>query len=424
LIFAFALAVSAQVSFSSQVWPILEQRCMGCHQAGQIGPMPLTSYAEVRPWAQAIEEAVLSRKMPPWHARGETQHNFSNDRSLSDSEIQTISKWVKAGAREGLVHHRPFQAQQRVDGWKLGKPDIIIKVPGFAVPAKGQLDYRYLISPGLFPENVWLRAVEWRIDQKSVVHHMNAYVRSPDSSYLAGYPTGEVVAATIADRAKRRPGEGNFERREQLEGWEPGYVPMPWLEDGAKLVKAGSDIVFEMHFTPNGEALTDYSELGIYFAEATPLDRVVAIDTLRDLDLAIPPGARDYTSKASMTLARDVRLISIQPHMHMRGKSMEVAAVYPDGKREVLISVPQYDFHWQTTYVLKAPKELPAGTRLESVAKFDNSKNNAFNPNPAATVHWGDQTTDEMHIAFLELAILAKDDPEKIFAAPPRMISK
>jgi len=362
--------------------------------------------------------------MPPWHAQGPTAHSFLNDRSISDAEIHTIADWVKAGAREGRIPKRPFEAERPAGGWKLGQPDIIIRVPGFQVPASGNLGYKYLITSGLFPDNVWLRAAEWHIDQRSVVHHINAYVRSPDSSYLSGYPTGEVVSATVADRAKRRDGERNFDRREQLAGWEPGYVPMPWLENGAKLVRKGSDIVFEMHYNPNGVAVADYSELGLYFAEATPIDRVVAIDTLRDLDLNIPAGEREYVSRATMTLAHDVDLISIQPHMHFRGKSMEVQAFYPDGKSEVLISVPRYDFHWQTTYALKAPKLLPAGTRLESVAKFDNSKNNPFNPNAGVAVHWGDLTTDEMHIAFLELAIPAKDDPEKLFAAPPRMISK
>jgi hypothetical protein len=403
----------------------LERHCIGCHQTGEIAPMSLTSYAEVRPWAQAIKESVLTKKMPPWHADGETQHSFSNDRSLTAEEIQTIVDWVKSGAREG----RPLPARKLAKSatartWKLGQPDIVIRVPGFAVPASGQLTYRYLISGDLFPSDVWLRAAEWRIDQPSVVHHFNAYVRGPESSYLKGYAKGEVVAATVEDRARRREGERNFDRREQLEGWEPGYIPMPWLHDGSKFVRAGSDVVFEMHYNPSGKPVTDYSELGLYLAPGPPAERVLSIDTLRDLDLAIPAESRETVSRAAMTLARDVKLISVQPHMHYRGKAMEVRAVYPDGKAEVLLTVPRYDFNWQTTYVLKEPKVLPAGTRLESVAKFDNSTNNKFNPNPKAALHWGDMTTDEMHIAFLELAIPASDDPEKVFAAAPRMIGK
>ena len=188
------------------------------------------------------------------------------------------------------------------------------------------------------------------------------------------------------------------------------------------MIPAGSDIVFEIHYNPNGKQVTDHSELGLYFADAKVKERVLAIDTLRDLDLAIPPGERDYVSKASMTVALPVKLLSVQPHMHYRGSAMQVRAVYPDGQAEVLVSVPKYDFNWQTTYVLREPKTLPAGTRLESVAHFDNSPNNAFNPDPGALIHWGDQTIDEMHIAFLELALPINADPEKLLAAPPRMI--
>jgi hypothetical protein len=421
-IFCGGIALHAEVAFSTDVWPILERRCVACHQPGEIAPMSLTSYAEVRPWANAIRDAVLTRKMPPWDAAGKTAHDFRNDRSLTDAEIRTITTWVKEGAQEGEPLKMAFHPLVTDGGWKLGKPDIVIRVPGFHVPASGLLTYRYLITPGLFPKDVWVRAAEFRIDHRAVVHHINAYARGPESSYLAGYPRGEVVTATVADRGRRREGERVFDRRLQLVGWEPGYRPMPWLPDGAKQIRAGSDIVFEMHYSPNGKEVTDYSELGIYLADAPPSERVLAIDTLRDLDLAISPGAPDCVSRASMTLAQPVRLVSLQPHMHRRGKSMEVSAVYPDGRTRLLISVPRYDFNWQTTYVLREPLLLPAGTKLESVAHFDNSVNNPANPDPSLLVRWGDMTTDEMHIAFLELALPVGADPEKLFAAPPRMI--
>jgi hypothetical protein len=360
--------------------------------------------------------------MPPWDAAGETAHDFRNDRSLTETEIRAITTWVKEGAPEGAPLKMAFHASSVENRWKLGTPDIVIRVPGFHVPASGLLTYRYLITPGLFPKDVWVRAAEFRIDQRTVVHHINAYARGPESSYLAGYPKGEIVSATIADRGRRRDGERVFDRRLQLVGWEPGYRPMPWLENGAKQIRAGSDIVFEMHYSPNGKEVTDYSELGIYLADAAPSERVMAIDTLRDLDLAIPAGAPDYVSRATMTLAQPVKLVSVQPHMHHRGKSMEVRAVYPNGRVQVLVSVPKYDFNWQTTYVLREPLFLPAGTRLESVAHFDNSANNPSNPNASVSVNWGDMTTDEMHITFLELAMPVAADPETLFAAPPRMI--
>jgi hypothetical protein len=415
-------ALHAEIAFSKDVWPILERHCVSCHQPGEIAPMALTNYSQVRPWANAIRDAVLARKMPPWDAAGETAHEFRNDRSLTDAEIRTLTTWVKEGAHEGEPLKTAFHPIRSEAGWKLGEPDIVIRVPGFHVPASGLLTYRYLITPNLFPKDVWVRAAEFRIDQRSAVHHINAYARGPESSYLSGYPKGQIVTATVADRGRRREGERVFDRRLQLIGWEPGYDPMPWLPNGAKQIRAGSDIVFEMHYSPNGKEVTDYSELGLYLTDNAPSERVLAIDTLRDLDLTIPAGTPDYVSRASMTLAQPVRLLSVQPHMHYRGKAMEVRAVYPDGRTRLLVSVPKYDFNWQTTYVLREPLLLPAGTRLESVAHFDNSVNNRSNPDPSVAVRWGDMTTDEMHIAFLELALPIEADPEKLFAAPPRMI--
>jgi hypothetical protein len=403
-------------TFSADVWPILKTHCVSCHSAGEIGPMPLTSYQQARPWARAIREAVLSRSMPPWHAEPVNLGAFRNDRSLSTVEIETIVSWVDARVPEGP----PLSAQaavRREGSWTLGKPDIVIQVPGFAVPESGQVPYSFLIVPLHFERDRWIRAAEFRIDHRALIHHINAFIRPPGSSYLAGFPENRIFAPTLADRAKRREGEMVFERRQLLLGYEPGYAPMPWLEDGAKLIQAGSDLVLEMHYNPNGKEATDHSEVGLYLTNAAPTKRVLAVDFLRDLDFAIPPRERAYQSTAALTLKRPARLLSIQPHMHVRGKSMEVRAVYADGQTETLLSVPKYDFNWQTTYVLRKPLELPAGTRIESIAGFDNSPNNRFNPDPSAIVRWGDQTTEEMHIAFLELVIDAAADPDSLFQA-------
>ncbi|HVW87751.1 MAG TPA: cytochrome c, partial [Bryobacteraceae bacterium] len=410
-------------TFARDVWPVLERRCVSCHQPGAVAPMAFTSYSEVRPWARAIREAVASRSMPPWHAAPGSAHAFRNDRALSKAEIDTIVRWADAGSPEGDQAPPKFVAASD-HGWRLGKPDLVLQVPGLHVPKSGVVPYTFLIVPLHFDHDTWVRAAEFRIDQRQLVHHINAFVRPPDSSYLADFPRNEIFVPTLADRGKKREGEAVFARRQLLLGYEPGYEPMPWLENGAKLIKAGSDIVFEMHFNPNGHEATDRSELGLYFAKAAPAKRVLAIDTLRDLDLRIPPQSSSYLSNASMTLGQPARLLSIQPHMHVRGKSMEVKAIFPDGRSEVLLSVPKYDFNWQTTYVLRDPLNLPAGTVLESIAGFDNSANNAFNPDPNATVRWGDQTFDEMHIAFLELVIDASADPESLLKTPPRMVGQ
>lgn len=411
----------ADPTFGKEVWPILEKHCVGCHQPGEIAPMSFTSYKLARPWARSMREAVLSYAMPPWSAMHNPAHPFRDERRLSQSEIDSLVAWVDTGAHEGNtpVKFTPVQHEQ---GWKLGKPNLVVKVPGFSVPKEGVLPYSFVIFSGLFPRDTWVRAAEWRIENRRVIHHINAFVRSPGSSFLADFPVGPIFVPTLAQRGNRRTGERLFDRRQLLLGYEPGYVPMPWLDDGAKLIKAGSDVVFEMHYTPNGAAVTDNSELALFFTSQAPAYRILAVDTLRDLDLAIPPDDRDYVSHASMALAQSARLLSIQPHMHLRGKSMSVRAVYPNGKEDTLLNVPKYDFHWQTTYVFQDPVTLPKGTRLESVASYDNSANNKFNPDPSSTVHWGDQTTDEMHIAFLELVIPANADPDSLFQSAPKMI--
>jgi hypothetical protein len=409
-------------TFSRDVWPILEQHCISCHQQGEIAPMVFTSYELTRPWARAIRQAALLRKMPPWDATPSAEHPFRNQRTLTQKEIDTLAAWADSGAAEGdkLPEYVPVP---RVNGkWKLGQPDMVVRVPGFHVPKSGQVPYSFLIVPTHFTHDVCVRAAEYRIDHRALIHHINTFVRPPGSSFLTGFPAGQVFVPTLAQRASKRSGENVFDRRELLQGYEPGYEPAPWLPDGAKLIRAGSDLVLELHYTPKGSEAVDYSEVGLYFSKDMPARRVLAIDTLRDLDLRIPPGDGNYRSEASMTLGRSVQLLSVQPHMHLRGKSMEVRAEFPNGNNAVLVQVPKYDFNWQTTYVFEKPVELPEGTKLTSVAYFDNSAGNPSNPDPGALVRWGDQTTEEMHIAFLELATEAGADPSQILKEQPKML--
>ena len=420
LLVASAQAPRTQVTFGREVWPIIERRCVSCHQAGEIAPMPFTSYTEVRPWARAIRQAILTGKMPPWDAVNHN-HAFRNERRLPDEDIRTIVSWVESGTPEG-PRIAAYTSAKRESRWKLGKPDWQVQVPGFQVPPKGPVPYSFLIVPTHFTQDVWVRAAEFRIDQRSVIHHINAFVRPPGSSFLEGFPAGHIFVPTLAERGRKRPNESIFNRRELLQGYEPGYEPTPWLMNGAKLIRAGSDVVFELHYNPNGTPVVDHSELALYFAKAPPEERVLAIDTLRDLDLLIPANDDNYRSEASLTLTQPVRLLSLQPHMHLRGKAMQVRAEYPDGRVDVLVDVPKYDFNWQTTYMLKQPLLLPPLTKLISVAHFDNSPNNPYNPDSNAIVHWGDQTFDEMHIAFLELAVDRSANVDHLLNQQPKMI--
>lgn len=350
--------------------------------------------------------------MPPWHAGPESSLTFHNDRSLTAKEIGIITAWVDGGSVEGpkIDYPNPSGTDSK---WKLGKPDIIVRVPGFKVPERGDIPYTFLILPTGLTKDRWVRAAEFRADQRSVIHHINAFVRPPGSSYLAGLESNRFLVPTLTQRRVGRPGEGVFARRELLLGYEPGYAAIPWREDQAKLIRAGSDIVLEMHFTANGKEHTDYSEVGLYFAPDAPRERVLSTQT-QDMDIAIPPRDANYESSASLTFGRPVKLISLQPHMHLRGKAMQIRVAYPDGRIETLLDVPRYSFNWQTTYFLKDPKTLPAGSTIQSRAVFDNSPNNPYNPDPARTVKWGDQSYEEMHIGFMEIAFDAGIDAESV----------
>lgn len=405
-------ALWAAPSYQSEVRPILEKRCVGCHRAGEIGPMPLGSYAEVRPWAKSIRQAVTKGTMPPWHADAAKSVAFHNDRSLTAAERKTVQDWVDAGAPEGKPGGATVSTA-RAGGWRLGKPDLIVRVPKMPIPASGTIQYTFLVTPTDLPEAKWMAAAEWKIDQRSVVHHINAFVRPKGSSYVADAPPGQFFVASKASRGARRPDEREADRRELLLGYEPGYEPIPWGEGRAKLLPKGADIVFEMHYTANGKAVSDASELGIYFAKSAPRERVLTI-TPADSAFAIPPGDGNFPSSTAATLQRDLTLLSMQPHMHLRGKSYRITARYPDGRVENLIDVPKYDFNWQTTYFLAQPKSLPKGTVLECLAHFDNSPNNRFNPDPSQTVRWGDQSWEEMNIGFMEVVFPAAADPDVV----------
>jgi hypothetical protein len=414
-----AMAVEAAPDYHGGVRAVLEKRCVECHRAGEIGPMALTSYAEARPWAKAIRESVARGAMPPWHADPARSARFHNDRSLTDAERKLLMEWAEAGAPEGKAPGAPAAAAAGPagrGGWTLGKPDLIVRVPKFRVPATGTIAYTFLVTPTRQGEAKWIAAAEWRIDKREVMHHINAFVRPKGSSYVADAPPGVPFVATKASRAARRPDEKESDRRELLIGYEPGYRPIPWGEGRAKLLPKDADIVFEMHYTANGKELTDESELGLYFAREAPKERVLTI-TPADSAFAIPPGAGNFPSSTAATLNRDLTLLSMQPHMHLRGKSYRIAARYPDGRVENLLEVPRYDFNWQTTYFLAEPKRLPKGTVLECLAHFDNSGNNRFNPDPGQTVRWGDQSWEEMNIGFMEVVFEAGADPEVVTLA-------
>lgn len=383
----FTETVDDGVTYSNQISRILQRRCVECHRDGEIAPFALNDYDEVVGWAEMIEEVVRQERMPPWHAAPE-HGSFSNDRRLSDEEKQLIYKWIQDGAPQGNPEELP-EPIQYVSGWQLPqKPDRVISMQQdnqpFTVPATGVIEYKYFRVDPQFTEDKWVRMAECLPGNRKVVHHILVLVQPPD-----GGPA---------------PGErGGF-----LAAYVPGLRARPYPPGKAKLVKAGSQLIFQMHYTPIGTPQNDLSSLGLVFADPKDVEYEVRTVSAVNTRFSIPPHESNHrVVSRSQRAPLEVQLLGLMPHMHLRGKSFRYEAQYPDGSTEILLDVPRYDFNWQTAYRLMQPKPLPAGTRVECVAHFDNSEENLANPDPTATVHWGDQTSDEMMIGYFDIAIPA-----------------
>ena len=412
LLTTLAFGGDTSVTFNKDVLPILQKDCQTCHRPGEIGPMPLLTYQGTRPWAKAIKTAVLSKKMPPWFA--DPKHGqFANDRSLSAAEVKTLVAWADGGAPEGNAKDRPAPVEW-VDGWNIPQPDLVVQMPvEYEVPARGTVEYTYMIVPTGFTEDKWVQAMEVRPSNRAVVHHANVYIRRPGSPWLRKYPAG---VAFVPDEQKNSSSAGAPLLDENVAGFTPGKQTVVLTPGEAKLIPAGSDIVFQIHYTPNGTALKDRTKIGFVFAK-TPPGNAWREFTPPITASCIPPGAREYRVEASTTLQADSVLVSLKPHMHLRGKSMEFRAVYPTGEKEILLDVPQYSFNWQLEFILAHPKTLPKGTRLEVTAAFDNSPDNPYNPDPTKAVRWGDQTWEEMAIGYFEIGFNPKLDLTDLFPA-------
>jgi len=374
-------ASAAAPAFYRDVLPILQNRCQECHRPGEIAPMPFLTYAQVRPWAKAIRSAVLARKMPPWFA-DPCCGKFSNDRSLTPAERDTLSQWAESGAPAGDPHGAP-EPRHWTDGWNLpSAPDRVFAMPRpFAVPAKGAVEYQYFIIPTGFTRDRWISAAEVRPGNRSVVHHAVVYIREPGSTWTRGPTKADIL--TI---------------------YSPGSLPDLSPPGMAKLVKAGSDFVIETHYTPNGKPATDRTEIAVNFAKEPPQKRVLTLQMDNDT-FVIPPGERDYRVTVWGTLPNDALLLGFFPHMHLRGKSFEYTRIRADGQPETLLRVAPYDFYWQLSYRLEMPLPLKKGTRLEWIGTFDNSANNPRNPDPTAEVRYGHQSWEEMMIGFFDVAV-------------------
>jgi hypothetical protein len=395
-------------TFTKDVAPILQARCQTCHRPGEAAPMSLLTYQEARPWAKAIKEAVLLKRMPPWFAEAGVGH-FKNDRSLSQSEINTLVAWVDAGAQEGAAKDLPA-ALKFVNGWNIGEPDLVLEMPqAFDVPVSGTVDYQYVILPQTFAEDRWVQAAEVRPGARGAVHHVLAFIREPGSKWMRDKPAGVAFVPDTNEKGDRPSITGDI-----LAGYAPG-VPAVQLAPGqGRLVKAGSDIVFQLHYTANGKPAQDRSKVGVVFCKAPPEKRVMTL-AANNSRFTIPPGDANYKVESQVELAHDVTLRSLAPHMHLRGKDFEYRLIFPTGEQQTILRVPRYDFNWQLWYNPAEDMLLPKGTKVACTAHFDNSPNNPANPDPTKSVKFGEQSWEEMMIGFFDVAFEANLDPKLLF---------
>ncbi|HTH46912.1 MAG TPA: cytochrome c, partial [Candidatus Limnocylindria bacterium] len=367
-------------SYAHDIAPLLQAKCITCHRSGDIGSWAMTNHAIVAQYAAPIREDILIGSMPPWHA-DPGAGTFANDSSLTPAEAAQLLAWLDAGAQRGdgedpLVTHPP----PPVLTWPLGQPDLILSIPKQSIPADGLVDYRYLPVPNPLTSNVWLRAATVRPGNRQVVHHSLVF-----------------SASTVDDFLQVQGGLGGF-----FAGYVPGMDVVEFPAGTGKLLKKGSYLVFQMHYTTTGTAATDQTQIGLYFAKTPPASELIT-SSAYTTNFTIPPNVRDQEIVAETTLARDSVLYELSPHMHYRGHRMRIEAVYADNSTETLLNVPGYQFAWQSLYRLAEPKALPAGTVIRVTAGYDNSIWNPSNPDPFQSVYFGEQTADEMLIGYLNI---------------------
>ncbi|MDB5321773.1 MAG: Peroxiredoxin [Phycisphaerales bacterium] len=367
------------ISYARQVAPLLQKRCVECHRAGDIGPFEMNSHATVKRWSAMIQEVLLDRRMPPWHADPH-YGKFTNDRSLTAAEAQTLLRWVRQGCPRGEGEDPLVEAPVAAPpDWALGKPDFLVRLPRQQIPATGVVDYRYIDSDFVMPQDAWLRAAITRPGNRQVIHHIIVRVRYP--MFYQGRPDEAYLFTT----------------------WVPGLAQAECPAGTGLFVPKGARFNFEIHYTTNGQPQTDESEVGLYLAKEKPKARFETRGSeTRELD--IPPGDADAKHVTSYCFKKETRIFGLSPHMHVRGSWFKFELLHPDGKRETLLSVPAYDFNWQNGYRLAEPKLAPAGSWLLCTGGFDNSAKNPNNPDSTARVRWGPQSWNEMFMGFMDVA--------------------
>jgi hypothetical protein len=367
-------AEATDVTFSKDVAPILYENCVYCHRPGEIAPMSLLTYQNARPWARAIKQEVLQRRMPPWKADPH-YGEFRNDKMLSEQQVQTLVRWVDGGAKEGNPADMP-SPPEFADGWQIGTPDLVLTMAEpFTVPASGTIPWTNLPSNDYeFPEDTWIQAIEVRPGNRRVVHH--------------------AVAGALA------PGEGRGAGAENLHLYSPGLEAIVWREGYGKLIRKGTRIEFGMHYNAIGKETTDQTKVGFKFARK-PVHTQVQTVIVANTSLLIPPMVHKHEAIAAFQFPVNARVHALRPHMHLLAQTGSASLIYPDGLRRVLLHIPKWDDSWQNYYILSEPAPVPKGAILEYVANYDNSPANPLNRDPRSPVAWGQQVWEEMHSVYM-----------------------
>jgi peroxiredoxin len=372
------------VTYARDVARILQSHCVTCHRPGEIAPFSLTDYRQAAGWSSMIAEVVDEGRMPPWHASPE-HGKFANDARLSAVEKKAIRDWVAAGSPEGNPADLP-PPPKFVEGWQIPRPDMVLEMPrDIEIPAEGSMPYELVEIDPKLTHDVWVGASQVRPGNPAVVHHVVVFVLPPG-----------------VDKIDEEGGDF-------LAAYAPGMPPRVLPEGVAKRIPAGSKIMLQLHYTPRGTKQIDRSRLGLVFTDPAKVHKELMSGMTLNLRLQIPPGASDYVSRADFRFSQPSLLLSVLPHMHLRGKSMKFVAEYPDGRSEVILDVPRYEFDWQNLYTLDQPKPMPEGTILHTEAHFDNSSENPNNPDPSRVVTFGEQTRDEMHVGYLNFTLADQD---------------
>ena len=397
----------ASISYEKEIAPILHDNCVSCHRTGGIGPWAMSDYNMVKGFSLMIREVLRTKRMPPWHADPSVGH-FSNDRSLTLEETQKLVHWIEAGAPRGNGLDPIAEADISFAKWSneptLGPPDYVIDIPAMEIPASGVVDYQYHLVKNDIPKDIWIETAEILPGDPAVLHHV-----------ITSFGYAETEGPRIGKL--KRKGRGG------LRGYAPGINADPFPEDTGMLLPAGTTLQFQMHYTPVGRPAVDATKMGLWVMDNPPKHRIFTT-MIANPRIKIPPHARNHKETMTRKIQKDALLYSMLPHAHFRGKAMEMGVTYPDGSYELLLSVPNYDFNWQTSYELAEPKLLPAGSTLVQHNWWDNSAQNKANPDPNIEVRWGEQSFEEMLFGAFMIRLLDEEEVAALKADTTQEVSQ